>query len=198
MPRPCMPSEILSWLVLLALMAGSVGCRNRGVAVQDFGITPTAAATYAWSGHDRHDGERVAPDARSAALRNSIDQTLSRKGYRQQPAGAAAWHLYYDLLINPRIGMMPTGDAVLQPRMLCGPQDCQIRHEWREADAPGFDPPRYRYREAVLRLVVVEARTQRVTWQASTTREMASGGPLDDQALAAAAEQLAEQLPTAP
>lgn len=193
-----MPSQCLPRLFLLSLIAVTAGCQDRSIAVQDYGIAPPVAASYAWSDQDRQDGERLAASARPAALRNSIDQALARKGYRQRPAPVAAWHLHYDLLVNPRIGMMTAGEAVLQPRMVCGLQDCQIRHEWRDADAPGFEPPRYHYREAVLRLVVVDARTHRVAWQASTTRELAPAGPLDQQALAEAAARLAEQLPAPP
>lgn len=181
--------------VLLLLVLSLTACRTPPAVDVEQALPLQDRASYAWSGGAREDlAIDQLPDT-SHAVRDSIDQVLADKGYRRQPPARAAWQLHYELRVNPRIGTMATGDAVLEPRMVCTPLDCQVQQVWRDADSGGFDAPRYRYREAVLRLVLVDAATQRVAWKGSTTREVEADGPLDQRVLAEAAAQLASQLP---
>lgn len=180
---------------LLFLALSLTACRTPPAVDVERDMPAPDRAGYAWTDAVREDPALALVPGAGGALRNSIDEVLASKGYRPRPAAQAAWQVRYELRVNPRVGTMATGDAVLQPRMLCGPVDCQVQQEWRDADSGGLDAPRYRYREAVLRLVLVDAATQRVAWKGSTTREVAADGPLDGRQLADAIAQLASYLP---
>lgn len=180
---------------LLPLALALAACRTAPPVSVEKPMPAPDQAAYAWTAADRQDPAAALVPEAGNALRDSIDQVLADKGYRRRPPGRAAWQLHVELRVNPRIGTMASGDAVLQPRMVCGTQDCRVEQEWRDADSGGFDAPRYRYREAVVRLVLVDASTQRVAWKGSTTREVADDGPLDAGVLAEAAAQLASHLP---
>jgi hypothetical protein len=181
------------YLLLLALSLAA--CRPPSAVDVEKAMPAPDRAGYAWTGTAGEDLAVALVPETVGTLRDSIDQVLASKGYRLRPPQRAAWQLHYELRVNPRVGTMPTGDATLQPRMVCGPMDCQVEQHWQDADSAGLDAPRYRYREAVVRLVLVDTTTQRVAWKGSTTREVAADGPLDARALAEAAAQLASHLP---
>lgn len=179
-------------LLLLSLAA----CRTPPPVTVERPMAPPDQAGYAWTATPRGDLATALVPESVATLRDSIDQVLAVKGYQLRPPERAAWRLHYELRIKPRIGTMPSGDAVLQPRMVCGTGDCQVVQEWQDT-GDDFEAPRYRYREAIVRLVLVESATHRVAWKGSTTRAVAADGPLDARSLAEAAAQLASHLPDA-
>lgn len=140
------------------------------------------------------------PDAVDARLQGPLSDSIARglagRGWRMRPEGVAQWRVRYELDVAERKDEIRR-DRALLPRMVCGPEGCQIRQDWTYLGPPLRTTPDPRFRQAVLRLTVTDAATGRIAWQGCRTRDLPAAGALHAGPLADDAARLTRLLPRA-
>ncbi|HEX4869616.1 MAG TPA: hypothetical protein VFV15_02675 [Moraxellaceae bacterium] len=191
-------SLVLLPALLLASCAGVPA--SQGIAPGNISREAIAQDTHVLPGNASFvlDAPPDAVDARlQRPLADSIARGLAGRGWRMRPDGVAQWRVRYELEVAEREDDVRR-DRALLPRMVCGPEGCQIRQDWTYLGPPLRTAPDPHYRQAILRLTVTDAATGRVAWQGCRTRDLPAAGPLHAAPLADDAVRLTRLLPRAP
>lgn len=159
------------------------------------------AGTYAWGmATDHIAGEqnpRVNNDIIAEKVQHAIVTGLDRRGYQQVEKSEAAWLVHYHAGQEKQTQTITEIPHPVAPRVVCGAYRCSTVYDWGFYGPPEAITRTITLHEGTLLLDIHDAKTSKLVWRGTLSREVNVNKPLDQSTLQKAINKLLENLPAA-